>query len=49
MNMGLGERGKHRIEGNALKVNELFKPTEDAGTAASGESLVEKSRNTPRG
>lgn len=36
--MGLGERGKHRIEGNALKVNELFKPTEDAGTAASGES-----------
>ena len=36
--MGLGERGKYRIEGNALKVNELFKPTEDAGTAASGES-----------
>lgn len=47
--MNIAERGKRRIEGNALKVNELFKPTEDACTAASGESLVEKSRNTPRG
>ena len=45
--MGLGERGKHRIEGNALKVNELFKPTEDAGTAASGESSVEKAEIRP--
>ena len=49
MNMGLGERGKHRIEGNALKVNELFKPTEDAGTAASGESSVEKAEIRPVG
>lgn len=47
--MGLGERGKHRIEGNALKVNELFKPTEDAGTAASGESPVEKAEIRPVG
>ena len=47
--MGLGERGKHRIEGNTLKVNELFKPTEDAGTAASGESPVEKAEIRPVG
>ena len=38
--MGLGERGKHRIEGNALKVNELFKPTETTGTAASAVDTV---------
>lgn len=47
--MGLGERGKHRIEGNALKVNEFFKPTETTGTAASGESLVEKAEIRPVG
>lgn len=46
--MGLGERGKHRIEGNALKVNELFKPTE-TGPAASGESPVEKAEIRPVG
>lgn len=32
-----------------MKVHELFKPTEDAGTAASGESPVEKAEIRPGG
>ena len=38
--MGLGERGKHRMEKKAPKVNELFKPTE-GGNAESGEAAGE--------
>ena len=47
--MGLGERGKHRIEGNSLKVNELFKQTEAADTAVSGDTPVKTAEVRPVG
>ena len=47
--MGLGERGKHRIEGNSPKVNELFKQTEAADTAVSGDTSVKPAEVRPVG
>ena len=47
--MGLGERGKHRIEGNSLKVNELFKQTEAADTAVSGDTPAKTAEVRPVG
>lgn len=47
--MGLGERGKHRIEGNSLKVNELFKQTEAADTTVSGDTSVKPAEVRPVG
>ena len=44
--MGLGERGKHRMEKKAPKVKELFKPTE--GGNAEGE-IPARPVGRPRG